>query len=129
MVLIGTSRYGKTTFARSLGKHIYLKGTGGSNWKCKRDELLADNWDYLVIDDWPMAALGKNDFYKGVMDGNGEATFTSKWFEFTIPMRNRPVIFLFNPMAYDSLLNGALIDPDYWNINTSIVRLNSKLYQ
>lgn len=75
-----------------------------------------------------MAALAKEDFYKGVMDGNGEATFCSKWLEICVPMRNRPVIFLFNPMGYDSLQNGALIDAEYWNINTSIVRLNSKLY-
>lgn len=76
-----------------------------------------------------MAALAKEDFYKGVMDGNGDATFVSKWFEFTVSMRNRPVIFLFNPIAYDSLQNGALIDPEYWNINTSIVRLHTKLFE
>lgn len=75
-----------------------------------------------------MAAVAKDDFYKGVMDGNGEACFNSKWLIHTSEMRSRPCIFLFNAPAYDSLLNGALIDADYWNINTCVVRLNEKLY-
>lgn len=75
-----------------------------------------------------MAAVAKDDFYKGVMDGNGEACFNSKWLIHTSEMRSRPCIFLFNAPAYDSLLNGALIDADYWNLNTCVVRLNEKLY-
>jgi len=89
---------------------------------------VADDWEYLVLDDWPMSAIAKEDFYKGVMDGNGEATFDSKWLIHTSVMRSRPCIFLFNAPSYDNLVNSTLIDAEYWNLNTCVVRLNERLY-
>lgn len=104
---------------------MYSKGTGGADWGSKRDEVYADKYDYLVIDDWPLKELEFKDSYKGFMNTADEATLRSYHASYLVERKSRPTIFLFNPHAFDSANS---MDWDWVRDNCVIVRINEKMY-
>lgn len=93
LVLIGRSRLGKTEWARSLGPHVFVRGT----WNA---ESFKTAFDYIVFDDFDFSyMLGdkKDTLGKGFFGCQGEVNVTGKWVKVFTVNTNCPVIVLMNP--------------------------------
>jgi len=115
LVLIGPTRLGKTAWARSLGRHIH--------W---RIDTAMEYWDdearYIVIDDIEWKYIPRK---KGLLTQMGDFTITDKYMKKRIVNNNKPAIVLLNEKHFNEQY--ADDDPDYWDHNTTIVRLTETL--
>lgn len=109
--LIGPSRIGKTSWARSLGTHMFF-----------RNCFNLDKWDstaaYMVLDDIPWEYIPAK---KCLLTGQGEFELTDKYRKKKSVYWDKPTILCLNDLpdcAHDS----------YWSKNCVIVELTNKLY-
>ena len=112
--LWGPSKTGKTSLARSIGRHIYM----GNTWNV---DLLDDTAEYLILDDvdferwaWQMKAL---------LGCQKDVSFTGKYFrpkKFTF---NMPCIVLSNEKPFFN------VEQTNWlNVNVDFFEINNRLY-
>jgi hypothetical protein len=94
IIAFGGSRLGKTDWARSLGPHVYFRGT--FNLKTLL-AIGAENVDYMIWDDvsWKDSAL-KDENYKNWMGGQDKFTVTDKYRGKVDVTWGKPAIFLSN---------------------------------
>lgn len=125
LVLIGDSRTGKTTWARTLQKdHIYIRGA----FNLKR--LLSTTATLLILDDCNDISTKKFDFRKTILTQMGDTTLTDKYLPKIDINVKWPAIVLANTAAEVAWAT----DPEhkeysYWQINATVVDIgNQKLY-
>lgn len=134
-MLVGPSRYGKTAFARSLGRHVYLN----TRWNAR---LLsgANESDvrYIVVDDIDRTAILSDGFggsdglpsrgnsvirqpWRSLLGGQSDINVTDKYVKTIVLRGAMPLIYLANEANdfTDSLSNSEL---DYFDKN--VVRVN-----
>lgn len=110
LIIIGASRTGKTSWARSLGPHAYFNGYFSGS------RLLArlEGSGYAVFDDTPLDRIINA---KGWFGAQEEFTITDKYCPKTVVKWGRPSIFLINR------------DMDYRNYDLwDYIQMNSVLY-
>ncbi len=111
LVLLGPSKVGKTSMARSLGKHLYFQGDihKGALQQCHRIQ-------YAIFDD-PDA----NEFvrlYKSVIGGQLDFTSTEKYHpKFTVHWDGLAAIVIMNNRAYEEFMTR--VDKEWWQANTT----------
>ncbi len=110
LCLVGPSRFGKTTWARSLGKHIF--------W---RQSTNLDTWDpsakYLIIDDIDWKFLPNKKCWLTAM---GDMTVTDRYRPKRDICNYKPCIYLTNNDPRDQFEPG---ESEYWEANMEIVIL------
>ncbi|HUD05853.1 MAG TPA: hypothetical protein VMR18_03000 [Candidatus Saccharimonadales bacterium] len=122
IVLVGPTLLGKTQWARSLGRHIYWKGSiNVKNLTTNRD------YQYIVIDDIDWQYIPEV-IKKNVLLGTGDATVVQKYMAPTDIYQNKPCIFIMNPLdeSYDQL--GYFFNSGYWAANTVVIKIKHKLF-
>lgn len=112
LILIGPTRLGKTAWARSLGRHMFWRGN-----------VAYGEWDdeskYLVIDDVPWKYIPHK---KSILTQMGTVTLTDKYVKKLTVLNNKPAIFLTNDEPdFEN-------ETEYWERNTTIIRLTEKLF-
>nr|QTE03573.1 MAG: replication-associated protein [Tarsiger cyanurus CRESS-DNA-virus sp.] len=114
LVLVGPSRLGKTQWARSLGRHMYWRGTTN-----------VTKWDsaakYLIFDDIEWQFIPQK---KSLLTCMGAATVTDKYKGKKDIMVDKPAIVLCNEFDIDSIPESA-----YWRKNLCIVNVTEPLFQ
>jgi len=116
LLLVGPTRLGKTVWARSLGRHMYMCGS-----------FNLDDWDdaaqYLVLDDIPWKYLPSKKCFLG---GQLEFVLTDKYRKKKTVRFGKPTIYSMNNDNYLEVRNS----PEWeWIMgNTVIVTLENKLY-
>lgn len=112
--LWGPSRTGKTSLARSIGRHIYM----GNTWNV---DLLDDTADYLILDDIDFDKWGWQ--MKALLGCQKDVSFTGKYFrpkKFTF---NMPCIVLSNEKPLFT------VEQSNWlNVNVDFFEINNRLY-
>lgn len=108
--LYGKSRTGKTSLARSIGRHVYM----GNTWNV---DLLDDDADYLILDDIDFEKWGWQ--MKALLGCQRDVSFTGKYFrpkKFTF---NIPCIVLSNekPFFTPAQLDWLTLNVDFFEIN------------
>lgn len=125
-MVVGPTRLGKTEWARSLGRHIYM---------CGLFYLAAwDNEaDYLVIDDIAFERWG--DSRKALWGAQKELTLSDKFARKRVVKWGKPMIVLCNPgddfrYLLDKRGNPVLRlgELNWYNENTVVVEVHDKLY-
>lgn len=112
--LWGPSRTGKTSLARSVGKHVYMLNA----W-CA--DLLTDTADYIVLDDISWDSIKWQ--YKSVLGCQRDVTFTGKYFRPKPFYFNMPCIFLSNTLpVFD------LDEKEWLSCNVDFINILDKLY-
>ena len=91
LVLFGPYGCGKTTWARSLGPHIYF----GSQWSGKLAFQGIDTAQYAVFDDWK-GGLGKFPGYKDWFGAQWHISVRQLHHDAQIVEWGRPIIWLCN---------------------------------
>lgn len=112
--LWGPSRTGKTSLARSIGKHIYMNNT----W-CA--DLISDEAQYLILDDISWDSLRWQ--YKSILGCQRDVTFTGKYFRPKTFHFNIPCIVITNEKP---VLNQDELD--WFAVNVDFVHIENKLY-
>lgn len=120
LVLYGPSRTGKTTWARSLGKHAYWHGEKNLE---KFLDMRDVDIDYLVIDD--IGGLKYFPKYKMWLGHQDEIDDHDKWIKKTTINWGRPAIWCSNNDPRDE----DAADVDWLNENCTFVYLGSKIFQ
>lgn len=110
----GPSRTGKTSLARSIGRHVYMANT----WNV---DLLDDDADYLIIDDIDFEKWGWQ--YKALLGCQSDVSFTGKYFRPKKFKFNIPCIVLSNSKP---LFTSEQID--WLEHNVDFFEINNKLY-
>lgn len=120
LILYGATRLGKTDFARSLGAHIYFRGT--FNLK-KMIKMNIKELDYMIWDDvpWSDDAL-KKEGYKNWLGGQDNFTVTDRYHPKEDVTWGKPCIFLSNRSPLLGLSDN---DKDWLKGNTVIVNLGN----
>jgi len=122
---VGPSRYGKTQWARSLGRHAYI----ANMWDLSAfDSLTGDFYldGYVVFDDinWDTIKGSAKSWFGAQRD----FTVCDKYRQKKRIPGGIPCIFLCNPDAY----RGELVDfirGDWGSHNIDVVELTEKLYE
>lgn len=116
LCLIGPSRFGKTAWARSLGRHIF--------W---RQSTNLDTWDdealYLVLDDIDWKYLPNKKCWLTAM---GDMTVTDRYRAKRDICNYKPAIYLVNP-EQDPRLHFETGEESYWEANMDFVVLTKSL--
>lgn len=114
LFLIGDSRLGKSHWARSLGKHIYMK-----------DRINIDKWDdsasYIVLDDIPWDEIPNR---KTWLTAQGECEITDKYRSKRTIVNYKPCIWLSN----DEPVFHSDAERNYWGKNSITIRLSAPLF-
>ena len=112
LVLVGPTRLGKTAWARSLGDHMFWRG-----------QVNLGAWDqsakYIVIDDIPWKFIPQK---KSLLTQMGDITVTDKYVKKLNVCNDKVAIVLVNEL--DSFEE----EEEYWQANTTVVRLDSELF-
>jgi len=123
---VGASRLGKTEFARSIGRHIYMEGI----WNLAVWDKEAE---YLLLDDVPFKKLGAQ--RKGIWGAQKEIGVTGKWQRDRNIKWGKPMIFCCNAdNFYRDLMNergGSYLSPselDWYDANSLVVHIDRKMY-
>lgn len=112
--LYGPSRSGKTTLARSLGRHWYMNGM----WNA---EQLDESAEYGVMDDIPWENMKFN--YKGILGWQTDITVTDKYRRKTVYAGGKGVIVCTNTkplFSYDEM--------EWLNKNVVFIEITDKIY-
>lgn len=122
---MGPSRYGKTQWARSLGRHAYI----ANMWDLSAFDSLSDDFyrdGYVVFDDinWDTIKSSAKSWFGAQRD----FSVCDKYRQKKRILGGIPCIYLCNPDAYrDDLFNFVRGD---WGIhNITVVELTEKLYE
>jgi len=119
-VLVGPSRLGKTIWARSLGAHVYQRGS----WDY---DSFDKPYDYIVFDDFDLDyMISKPVIAKGFFGCQGEVTITGKYRGAKRINTACPIIFSMNEDDYykhEHFLTG-----EWGRENIYIVKILNKLY-
>nr|WAE42713.1 MAG: replication associated protein [Cressdnaviricota sp.] len=112
LILVGPTRFGKTSWARSLGKHMFWRG-----------QVSYGDWDqsteYIVIDDIPWKYIPQK---KSILTCMGTVTLTDKYVKKVTVMNDKKSIICTNDMPdFEE-------DREYWERNSLIVRIEDFLY-
>lgn len=123
--MVGPTRLGKTEWARSLGRHIYMCGLFNlSVWD--------NDAEYLVIDDISFEFMGGS--RKSLWGSQKELTLTDKFARKRSVKWGKPMIFLCNGdndfrylyVKGNKYLNE--LEIEYYEANSVIVEVQNKLY-
>lgn len=118
LILVGGSRTGKTTWARSLGHHMYFNSM-----------LNLDDWDesaeYIILDDFSTDFTKFLPTWKCFFGGQKEFTLTDKYRGKRTVHWGKPMIWLANE---DPLKTLNVEQLDFINKNCVLVTLVNKLY-
>lgn len=112
--LYGPSRTGKTSLARSIGRHVYM----GNTWNV---DLMTDDADYLVLDDIDFEKWGWQ--MKALLGCQKDVSFTGKYF--------RPRRFLFNIpciVCSNTKPDFKTDDLEWINLNVDFFEIKYSLY-
>jgi len=124
-MVVGPSRLGKTEWARSLGRHIYMCGL-----------FNLAKWDneaqYLVIDDisFPLIGGGR----KALWGSQKELTLTDKFARKRAVKWGKPMIFLcngdndFRYMMHKGHKYLDAVEVEYYEANAVIVEVSDRFY-
>nr|QJB18634.1 MAG: replication-associated protein [Genomoviridae sp.] len=117
LVVISTSRYGKTEWARSLGEHMYFCG------QFNLDDWNSDTAKYCVLDDFDIKYFPQ---WKSFLGCQREFVLTDKYRKKRTVKWGKPTIWLCNP-EFDP--RGALPYSREWlNLNCDFVELTRPLF-
>lgn len=112
LVVVGPTRLGKTAWARSLGHHLFWRG-----------QVNLGEWDqtakYIVIDDIPWKFIPQK---KSLLTQMGDITVTDKYVKKLNVCNDKPAIVLLNEF------DGFEEETSYWEANTTVVRLDTELF-
>ena len=123
--MVGPTRTGKTEWARSLGRHIYMCGLFNlSAWD--------NEAEYLVIDDISFEFMGGS--RKALWGSQRELTLTDKFCRKRSIRWGKPMIVLCNPeddyrylyVKGHKYLND--VEVEYYTENSVIVEVRNKLF-
>jgi len=125
-MLVGPTRLGKTEWARSLGRHIYMCGMFNlSVWD--------DQADYLILDDISFEFVGGS--RKSLWGSQKELTLTDKFCRKRAVKWGKPLIFLCNAdgdFRYQVDRQGRPIcwgnEKEWYEQNSVIVEIDDKLF-
>lgn len=113
LVLVGPSRLGKTQWARSLGRHMYWRGTTNvTKWDQEAKYLIFDDIDWKFI---PQK--------KSLLTGMGECTVTDKYKGKKDIVVDKSAIVLCNEFDIDSIEESS-----YWKKNLMVVHVSEPLF-
>jgi len=113
LVLVGPSRLGKTQWARSLGRHMYWRGTTNvTNWDVEAKFLIFDDIEWKFI---PQK--------KALLTCMGDATVTDKYKGKKDIKVDKNAIVLCNEFDLEGIE-----ESEYWRANCSIVRISEPLF-
>lgn len=112
LIVIGPSRLGKTLWARSFGRHAYMKGLFDLS-------TLQDDYSYVVIDDLDLSRLSS---YKEILGGQRDITLTDKYAKKIRIRHGKPAIVLTNEELPSNL------DSAWMAANCIVVRIEDRLY-
>lgn len=113
LLIIGETRTGKTSWARSLGEHIYFNTYWDiSKWPTKTTA------GYVVIDDIPFTSLGR--LWKPVIGCQLEFTATDKYIRKRTIYWGKPFIWLLNSSPFPGMDPD---DRDYINSNCVVYHM------
>lgn len=126
-MVVGPTRLGKTDWARTLGRHIYMCNTFNlSKWD--------NEAEYLIIDDihfCSMAEYGR----KALWGAQREITLVDKWHKKKVVQWGRPLIFLCNDgedFRYMEDKRGKPVlrnaEMEWYKDNCVIVEVRNKLF-
>lgn len=120
LIITGGTEMGKTSWARSLGKHMFWRGCVGFNeW--------VQSAKYIVIDDIPWKFIPMK---KSLMTSMGQQTVTDKYMKKTRIFQDKPVIYLQNqPWDWDTAEIGDREErePEYWKKRSTVCNLGDTL--
>lgn len=113
LVVVGPAEYGKTQWARSIGKHLFFRtNVDMASLKIIQSEKI----EYIIFDDvnWDYIK-----YQKSVLLGMGDTTITEKYTKKMAVKVDVPSIFLCNDLPdFDA----------YWNDQTIVIRLTAPLF-
>jgi len=112
--LYGSTRLGKSQFARALGRHCYMQ----SIW-CV--DLMSDDADYLVLDDLHWDSWKYQ--YKSLLGCQTDVVFTGKYARPTKYKFGIPTIVITNDLPVFTIEEKSWID-----VNVTFVYISNKLY-
>lgn len=113
LVLVGPSRLGKTQWARSLGRHMYWRGTTNiTEWD--------DQSKYLIFDDIDWKFIPQK---KSMLTCMGDATVTDKYKAKKNIKIDKIAIVLLNEFDIDSIE-----ESNYWKKNLFVVYIDQPLF-
>lgn len=112
LVVVGPTRCGKTSWAQSLGRHIFWRTQVGFN-----------SWDptakYIVIDDIQWRYIP---YKKAILTHMGKHTVTDKYMKKLSINVTMPAIVLVNePFEFEE-------EREYWERNTTVVQIHGPMY-
>lgn len=111
LVLVGPTKLGKTSWARSMGHHMF--------WRL---DVNFGEWDdsakYIVIDEIPWKYIPKK---KGILTHMGEITINAKYKKTRNVINNKPAIVLVNEF------DGFEEESAYWEANTTVLYVTESL--
>lgn len=112
LIVVGTTRLGKTAWARSLGHHMFWRGN-----------VAYGDWDdsarYIVIDDIPWQFIPQK---KSILTQMGEVTLTDKYVKKLTVNNNKPAIVLSNDFPDFGAEAG------YWQANSILIEVTDSLF-
>jgi len=111
LVMVGGSRLGKTTWARTLGKHMYF------NTMIDLAEWRDDAW-YAIFDDFEFQFIPNKKCFFGAQQ---EFAITDKYRKKMTVRWGKPSIFLFNELPSE-------LSSDWYQQNCVIVFINTALF-
>ncbi|CAF1143457.1 unnamed protein product [Didymodactylos carnosus] len=110
LFIIGHTQSEKTSFARTLGTHMFHRGCFSlSEW--------ADEVDYMILNDIPYRDIRQQ--VKQLLTAPGEIHLTDKYHKKEKKNNNKPCIYLLN---YEDI--GSLLSETYWFDNGVIISYN-----
>lgn len=112
LVVVGPTRCGKTSWARSLGRYIF--------W---RTQVAFNVWDptakFIIVDDIPWKYIP---YKKAILTQMGQHIVTDKYMKKLQINVDKPAIVLLNEFF------GFEEEEKYWERNTTVVRIDTPLY-
>lgn len=119
-MLVGPSQFGKTCWARSLGKHVFQRGS----WDY---DAFDKTYDYIVFDDFDLDyMISKPVLAKGFFGCQGEVVVTGKYRASKRIHTSCPVIFSMNHDDYSKFEH--FFKSDWGLKNICIVKIENKLF-
>lgn len=116
LILIGKTKLGKTSWARSLGPHVFWNGmTAMSLWDNKAK--------YIVYDDVQWKYIPNK---KQLLTQMGDTIVTDKYMHKVPIHNNKPAIVCLNLKHFEEQY--PVDEPEYWDENATIVYLDKPLF-
>lgn len=114
LILVGPSQLGKTSWARSLGPHVFWNGMTAM-------ELWDDKAKYIVYDDIEWKYIPNK---KSMLTAMGDTNVTDKYMKKKPIYNNKPAIVCTNDVPEHETKALA----DYWALNSTVVIVDRPLF-